>query len=158
MVADFRAQLEAVDGVLHEAPTLDAARELARGLIGSEPVARWADKPLDGIAMTEAPAAEAAVSLVVADAAIADTGQIAFVHGPGRDRGAGVLPDRQVALVRREDLVRTLAEALGRWYGRDGAPPANVVLTAGPSRTADIELQIMLGVHGPRALDVILYG
>jgi len=153
----LRARLESYDAALHEAPSLDAARALARELVGDATVARWTDPALDGIATSEAGAAEAEVSLVHADVAVAATGSIGFAHGAGRPRAAGILPTRQIALVRGEDLVETLAEALARFFAA-GAPPANVVFVAGPSRTSDIEQRSIRGVHAPRELDVILYG
>ncbi len=158
MVGDFRARLETLHGVLHEVEDLGTARDLARALVGDGSVARWADSALDGIAEREADPAEADVSLIVADAGVAGTGAIAFAHGPGRSRAAGLLPDRQIALLARGNLVRSTAEALDRWFGAEGARAPSVVFAAGPSRTADIEQTMMLGVHAPRSLDVVLYG
>jgi L-lactate utilization protein LutC len=51
--------------------------------------------------------------------------------------------------------VQSLAEALEHLFA-DGVP-GNVVLVAGPSRTADIEQRSIRGVHAPRELDVIVY-
>ena len=151
VVERFAERLQALDGVLHRAGDERAALELAHELIAGAPFAGWAEfEP-------GAAPAEAEVSLIRADVAVAETGAIGFAHGPGRPRAAGLLPDRQVALLARRDLVTTMAEALRRFYGA-GAAPANVVFAAGPSRTADIEQRMMLGVHAPRSLDVILYG
>jgi L-lactate dehydrogenase complex protein LldG len=104
---------------------------------------------------SQAAAEEAEVSLIAADAGVVETGQIALVHRAGRPRGAGVLPERQVALLDAADVVPSLAEALERLFA-DGVP-GNVVLVAGPSRTADIEQRSIRGVHAPRELDVIVY-
>jgi L-lactate dehydrogenase complex protein LldG len=160
VVGDFRARLEALDATLYEVRERGDARETARAIVGGRTVARWADAVLDGIADREAPAEQAQVSLIVADVGVADTGAIGFAHGPGRPRGAGLLPDRQVALLARGDLVRSTAEALARWFADGGGtrPPSNVVFAAGPSRTADIEQRMLLGVHAPRTLEVVLYG
>ena len=105
-----------------------------------------------------APARDADVSLIFADAAIAETGQIALVHGAGRPRAAALLPPRQVALLRGETLVATVAEAFALLGVGGPEHPGSVVLVAGPSRTADIEQRMILGVHAPRTLDVIVYG
>ena len=66
-----------------------------------------------------------------------------------------MLPERQVALLDAAAVVPSLAEALQRLFA--GGAPGNVVLVAGPSRTADIEQRPILGVHAPRELDVIVY-
>jgi L-lactate dehydrogenase complex protein LldG len=158
VVGDFRARLEALHGALHEVGDVGAARELASALVGGATVARWDDLLLKGVAGREAPARDADVSLIVADVGVADTGVIGFAHGPGRARATGLLPDRQIALLARTDLVRSTAEALARWFSAEGAQAGNVVFAAGPSRTADIEQTMMLGVHAPRSLDVVLYG
>jgi L-lactate dehydrogenase complex protein LldG len=151
----FGEQLAVYDGRLHVADSLDAARERARELIGEATVAGWEDDTLTGIAAATAPAEDAEVSLIAADAGVVETGQIAFVHRAGRTRGAGVLPERQVALLDASDVVQSLAEALERLFA--GGVPGNVVLVAGPSRTADIEQRSIRGVHAPRELDVIVY-
>jgi L-lactate utilization protein LutC len=151
----FGAQLAVHDGRLHVADSLEGARERARELIGAATVAAWEDDALAGIATAGAPAEEAEVSLIAADAGVVETGQIAFVHRAGRPRGAGVLPERQVALLDAAGVVPSLAEALERLFA-DGVP-GNVVLVAGPSRTADIEQRSIRGVHAPRELDVIVY-
>jgi L-lactate dehydrogenase complex protein LldG len=158
VVGDFRVRLEGLDGALHEVGDVAAARELASALVGAGTVARWDDRLLAGIAGRDVDPRHADVSLIVADVAVADTGVVGFAHGPGRPRAVGLLPDRQIALLARADLVRSTAEALARWFGREGARVGNVVFAAGPSRTADIEQTMMLGVHAPRSLDVVLYG
>jgi L-lactate dehydrogenase complex protein LldG len=54
--------------------------------------------------------------------------------------------------------VPTLDEAMARVAGlvREGAPYAT--LMSGPSRTADIERTLTIGVHGPRALSIVVLG
>ncbi len=162
MVEEFRRRLEAVDGRVHEVSSLAAAQAAARELIAGATVARWADEELDGIVEDrgrEAPVAAAEVSLICADVGVAQTGAIGFVHHAGRPRAAALLPSRQIALLRRDDLVASLAEALARVGLRAGSrrPPGNVVFAAGPSRTSDIEQKSIKGVHAPRELDVVLY-
>jgi L-lactate utilization protein LutC len=151
----FGAQLAVYDGRLHVVDSAEGARERARELIGAATVAGWEDEVLTGIARAAAPPEEAEFSLIAADAGVVETGQIAFVHRTGRPRAAGLLPERQVALLDATGVVPSLAEALERLFA--GGVPGNVVLVAGPSRTADIEQRSIRGVHAPRELDVIVY-
>ena len=86
--------------------------------------------------------------------AIAFTGTIVLTHGPGEGaRRLTLLPDRHLCVVRAEQVVETVPEAMDRL-----APYARHPLTfiSGPSATADIEMTRIRGVHGPRFLDVVL--
>jgi L-lactate utilization protein LutC len=154
----WRARWEELDGRTHLAASLEAAREVARGLVGDATVARWADPELDGIAAHEAPAADAEVSLILGDVAVADTGQVGWAHGPGRPRGVGVLPALQVVLLGAPALVPSLGQALERLGAGGAASPSSLVFVAGPSRTADIEQRVIRGVHAPREIDVVVFG
>ena len=89
-----------------------------------------------------------------ASVAIAQTGTVVLqnVAGQGR-RVASLVPDYHLCLVRAEDVVETVPEAMERLH-----PTAHLATTfvSGPSATADIEMTRIKGVHGPRFLDVIL--
>jgi L-lactate dehydrogenase complex protein LldG len=89
--------------------------------------------------------------------AVAETGSVA-VAWPRDERRRALLADRLYVLVPRDELVATLDEALERIEAlvRDGRP--YVTLMTGPSRTADIERALTVGVHGPRELHVTLIG
>jgi L-lactate dehydrogenase complex protein LldG len=83
------------------------------------------------------------------DAALPETGTLALTSSPERPRVASLLPRVHLALLRsavlRPDLHQVFAESQAAGYS---------VLISGPSRTADIELTLTLGVHGPKALYV----
>lgn len=149
MIDLFRERLEAVDARLHVVTDATEAADVARDLAAGGSVAAWPEAPL----ATDAAAVDADVSLIVADVGIAETGQIGFAHDQDRPREVALLPDRQIALLPRANLVLSAHEALLRLRGA-----SHVVLVAGPSRTADIEQRMMLGVHAPRSLDVIVFG
>ena len=89
--------------------------------------------------------------------AVAETGSVA-VTLPRAERGAALLSERLWLLVPATEVVPTLDAALARVDAlvRDGHP--YVTLMTGPSRTADIERALTVGVHGPRELHVVLVG
>jgi L-lactate dehydrogenase complex protein LldG len=88
--------------------------------------------------------------------AIAETGTVALqnVAGQGR-RAVTLVPDYHLCLVRVEDVVETVPEAMDRLRATSSLATTFV---SGPSATADIEMTRIKGVHGPRYLDVILIG
>jgi L-lactate dehydrogenase complex protein LldG len=86
--------------------------------------------------------------------AIAETGTVVLqsVAGQGR-RAATLVPDYHLCVVRVEDVVETVAEAMDRLAATAGL---TTTFFSGPSATADIEMTRIKGVHGPRFLDVIV--
>lgn len=99
----------------------------------------------------------AIVGITGAHAALVDTGSIALVHGEGRARLVSLLPPVHVALVPIGCLHATLGALIAAEPGLLRAS-ANVVFVTGPSRTADIEMTLTRGVHGPRIVHVVFVG
>jgi L-lactate dehydrogenase complex protein LldG len=81
------------------------------------------------------------------DAALPETGTLLLRSSPERPRVVSLLPRVHLAIftpaVLRADLHQAFAETKDAGYS---------VLVTGPSRTADIELTLTLGVHGPKSL------
>jgi L-lactate dehydrogenase complex protein LldG len=88
-----------------------------------------------------------------ADYLLAETGTIVLRSSSERPRAVSLLPRIHLAIVRPEmlrgDMHQVFAEAKDHHY---------LVFITGPSRTADIELTVTLGVHGPRNLYVWMMG
>jgi L-lactate dehydrogenase complex protein LldG len=90
-------------------------------------------------------------------AGIAETGSLLLIPDALQPRLLSLAPPVHLALVER----RTLYPTLGHYLATDedrADPPTNLVLISGASRTADIELTLSIGVHGPKVLLVALIG
>ena len=87
--------------------------------------------------------------------AIASTGTLAVLSNERRPSSLTLLPPHSLVLVHVDRLLPDLASALAA-LGPQAVAENRVTLITGPSRTADIEKRIVLGVHGPKSLDVIV--
>ncbi len=89
--------------------------------------------------------------------AIAESGTVVLDcgHGQGR-RALSLLPDYHLCVVREGAVVGILPEAMAHLQFRVTHFGAPLTFCSGPSATADIELDRVEGVHGPRTLDVVL--
>ncbi len=97
----------------------------------------------------------AVVGLTGALAGLADTGTLALLSGPTRPRLASLLPPVHVAVISKAAIYRTMAEFFAA-HPAAVLDASNLVFITGPSRTADIEQTLTLGVHGPREVHVVL--
>ncbi|NOZ29776.1 MAG: hypothetical protein GXP39_17250 [Chloroflexi bacterium] len=107
-------------------------------------------------------AAEVELGLSGAEAALASTGTLIVRSGPGSCRLASLITPRHLALVPMSRLYPNAEAWLSdlRTTGRAReffTDASNIVLISGPSRTADIEMILTLGVHGPRRVDVLFF-
>ncbi|MEI6778695.1 MAG: lactate utilization protein [Chloroflexales bacterium] len=95
-----------------------------------------------------------------ADVGIAESGSLLLCHGPGRPRLASLLAPYHIAVLRSDQIVRGLGDALAHVRARYGTDiftdTSNLTLITGPSRTADIEMTLSLGIHGPQEIHVIV--
>jgi L-lactate dehydrogenase complex protein LldF len=100
--------------------------------------------------------AAAPVGLTGAVAGLADAGTLVLPGGPGRSQLASLLPPIHLAVLEESAIF----DSLEAWLATDGARwiavQSSVVLITGPSRTADIEMTLTVGVHGPRRLVIFL--
>lgn len=181
LVARFRAELERLTGVFHEAADPEAAIEIVLGILreqGAESVLVWEHLPLPGLpealtahgiaAHVPSPRGEGRqdatraldpipVGITGADAAFATTGTLALITKDGQGRIPSLVPPVHIALLKRSRLYPRLED----WLYVEGrqalAESRSVALVTGPSRTADIEMTPILGVHGPGKVHVVLF-
>jgi L-lactate dehydrogenase complex protein LldG len=157
--ADYRAAVVRADG--HT--MVDAARELLREA-GARRLAVAPGKRLGWLAATGAEllADDPPLTIDQLDAvdgvvtgcalAVAETGTIVLDTGPEQGRRVlSLLPDYHLCVVRSDQIVGTVPEAIARL---DPRRPQTWI--SGPSATSDIELNRIEGVHGPRTLHILL--
>jgi L-lactate dehydrogenase complex protein LldG len=138
-----------------EWPETLAARGLAVEPMPRGPLADEATRPDLRRAI-----AAADIGLTGVDLAVAETGSLVLISGEGRPRSTSLVPPYHVAVFGPSCLVESLGQLgvyLEAWHGA-GAPPwrgGAVTIITGPSRTADIELTLTKGVHGPKELHAI---
>ncbi len=103
--------------------------------------------------------AEAGIGITGADYAIADTGTLVLLTDENKPRSVSLLPPIHLAIIRKSDIVidiRELFIILKQRLDAGQSTPSCMTFITGPSRTADIELNLTLGVHGPKELHVII--
>ena len=161
----FEAEWTALGGHLTRCTTGTLAKEiialLAEG--GVDELVAWeADQLPAGVAaaLSQAgirlihesnPAVE--VGLTGALAAVASTGTLILTSGPGRPQTASLLPKRHIAILAEEQIYKNLPKVFDL---EEIAEASSVTLISGPSRTADIEMTLTIGVHGPGEVHVFL--
>lgn len=183
LIESFRRELEPLGGASYVASSagqaIDLVLELLRD-VGGRDLLMWDDPalPLQGVGdavrrngytrleiavpadnsgrrtkLAELERANAGITGALAG--IADTGSLALVSSPVSPRLASLLPPAHIALLRTAQLFPDMASFFAAHpdVTRDAS---NLTFVTGPSRTADIELTLQRGVHGPKFLHVIL--
>jgi L-lactate dehydrogenase complex protein LldG len=169
--------------VIHIATTVEHAAEIVLGILeeigGRELLAwDWSEIPIRGlgnrltahgytskrVSLSSSPEERkaslmelerASAGITGAFAGIADTGSLVLVSSPARPRLASLLPPTHIAILPVSHLFPDMA-AFFAAHPVITEAASNLTIITGPSRTADIELTLQRGVHGPKFLHVIL--
>lgn len=179
--ARFMQELEALGGHARRVNNLEAARDYVVSLARerrAERLIRWDVEELDALgaddALTQAgvdvavwrgredmldAAANSDIGLSTAEWAVAQTGSLVLQSGAGKGRTVTLLPATYVAIVPVDRMLSTTAEAFGKMHAAAiGGSPVNLCLHTGPSRSGDIEMSLVQGMHGPGDVHVVLVG
>lgn len=136
LAARFSAELERAAGKFRRAPDEAAARALvAREYGGGDDV-----------------------GIDTADVLLAETGTVLRSYATREESRVSLVPAVSVFLATADALVPDLPAALERVAPAHRAGRAYTVMITGPSRTADIEKELVIPAHGPRELVVVLIG
>jgi len=104
-----------------------------------------------GIRIEHTPHPKLQVGLTGALAAVAETGTLVQPSGAGRPQSTSLLPDIHIAILHENSIYENLPQVLNLREIREASSAA---LISGPSRTADIEMTLTIGVHGPGEVHV----
>lgn len=98
-------------------------------------------------------------SILHAEVGVANLGILGLATGESNPRLASLIVTTCIILLKKQNIVANLFDAFSRLRiaGDDYELPTNIVFLAGPSRTSDIELQTVFGVHGPQNVFAVVY-
>jgi len=112
-----------------------------------------------GIAISAPGDATVRLGITGVNAALAATGSLVLSSGKGRFRSTSLLPPVHIAVVSQSQILPDLES----WFEhqrktklKNLRKASNIVIISGPSRTADINMELIMGMHGPRELHIIL--
>ena len=88
--------------------------------------------------------------------AVAETGSLLVGSSPAQGRVVSLLPPRFLAIVEPSQIVPDLFDAFARLEVIRGQLPSNLAFITGPSKTGDIELKLVTGVHGPGDVTLVV--
>lgn len=97
----------------------------------------------------------AEIGVTSADFGLADTGSLVFLSESHESRLISLLPPIHIAVISRAKILSGLDE-LFTIVPQPADRSSSMVLITGPSRTADIEMRLVRGVHGPGEIHVII--
>jgi L-lactate utilization protein LutC len=179
-VARFAQELQAAGGQAHRATDAEAAKAVLMDLLQKHDAAKvflsrgglveqlgietlLADRGCTVTFPDTSPQAKddyfaADVGITNVAYLIAETGTLVMASQPDEPRSASLLPPIHIALAHRSQLLPDLFDLFDLFSPVEGkgSPPSCLTLITGPSKTGDIELKLVTGVHGPGELHVVV--
>jgi L-lactate dehydrogenase complex protein LldG len=143
--AQFTAALTALGGQVILPYSKEDVREAIKGIVRGRSV----------VTTDAGDVRTAEVGINFADYALADTGSLVFLTESHESRLISLLPPIHIALIARKTILSGLDE-LFTLVPHPALKSSAMTLITGPSRTADIEMRLVRGVHGPGEVYVII--
>ena len=182
LIEQFESELRRVGGRFHRATTVESAFQYIEQVASvrqAKTIIAWETQVINDIELagkldekglellTETAdrefiptAAMSDVGVSGVDFALADTGTLVLLARKGQARSISLLPPVHIAVMKPEQVLSGLSDLFpllrveAQADGRDLS--SAITFITGPSRTADIELTLVVGVHGPQQLHVVL--
>ena len=182
LIEGFESEVTRIGGRFHRAADAESAFQYIEQVASvreARTIVAWEGQILDGIdvprrlgekgiqLLTETTEAELVRKSAVADLgvsrvdyALSDTGTLVLLARNGQARSISLLPPVHIAVVKPDQMLSGLSDLFpllrhaAKVEGRDLS--SAITFITGPSRTADIELTLVVGVHGPQQLHVVL--
>jgi L-lactate dehydrogenase complex protein LldG len=110
------------------------------------------------IIKNELPTYSDLVSVTSSFCAVAETGTLVLLSSPESPTTLNFLPETHFVLLSIQNIVPYYEDAWDLIRAKNSILPRNVNFITGPSRTADIEQTVQIGMHGPKELIILLYG
>jgi L-lactate dehydrogenase complex protein LldG len=159
-VETFRRALEALAGKVAVARTPAEAGDYVRAAVAGRTFAAskapiLARCGVQGSDFSRETYSRVDVGITSADYALAETGSLVVLTESTESRLLSLLPPCHIAVIARSRIVENLEELLTLLPDPTAASSAMVIIT-GPSRTADIEMLLVRGVHGPGEIHVVI--
>jgi L-lactate dehydrogenase complex protein LldG len=103
-----------------------------------------------------APSRDDKVGITGTFCALAENGTLVLLSGEHTHATTSLLPETHIAIVPASRIVRSMEDGWDLLRNEHGGLPRQVNFVSGPSRTADIEMTLVLGAHGPFRVHVII--
>lgn len=177
----FSENWERVSGEVCRVPDMKAAEQYIRNTIRTMEARYllcWDQEELSNMGLEKEPGVELTfwnpdqkeelltkaagtdIGIGIVDYGVAHTGSIVALSGPSKGRSVSLLPTAFIAIIKAESIKTKLGEVMKEvsQVNEMGAMPAGVHFITGPSRSADIENDLTIGVHGPGIMYAIIVG
>jgi L-lactate utilization protein LutC len=140
------------DELLSKTGLIKALKESELGIIDPPN----ADMSSDDVEKLKYTLAGVDVGITSAVGISAETGTLLIPPHDLDERSVSLLPISHLAVIKKDMIYNDVSELMKKWQTGDFKKDGSAVMVTGPSRTADIEKELVLGIHGPQKVGVVV--